>query len=283
MINNLNLLSSKSKFREICDKKLSLLPDVVKFDRRCACVVKYTKTRRAGKIDYLAKKKKELAHLPEGNLVIRNGCYYHRIDGKDVGISKDHNLIEQLARKRYLQMEIPIMEKNLSMISEFNTKYETLNPEKIIEKMPKAYQKLPKRYFFGTDEINAHQSENPYKREQLIYKTNSGVYMRTKSEVIIGNFLESHGIKYLYEAKFLLRGRWVYPDFLIENQNDYTIIPLEHLGMIGDPGYEKHNKKKLKDYIDDNYFPGHNLICTYEQDIMEPGRLESILHLFGII
>ena len=50
--------------------------------------------------DYLAKKKKELAHLPEGILVSRNGCFYHRIDGKDVGISKEHDLIKQLARKR---------------------------------------------------------------------------------------------------------------------------------------------------------------------------------------
>lgn len=107
--------------------------------------------------------------------------------------------------------------------------------------------------------------------------------MRTKSELIIGNFLEAHGIRYWYEAKFLLGGRWIYPDFLIENPNDHTIIPLEHLGMIGDPEYDNYNKRKIKEYIDNDYLPGNNLICTYEQDIMEPGRLEVILHLFGIL
>lgn len=53
--------------------------------------------------------------------------------------------------------------------------------------------------------------------------------------------------------------------------------------MLGDADYDKRNKIKLKAYIDNDYYPGNNLICTYEQDIMEPGRLEMLLHLFGIM
>ena len=57
-------------------------------------------------------KKKELLKLPTGYLVLRNGCYYHRVNGKDTGITKNKLLIRKLARKQYLEKEIPILEKN---------------------------------------------------------------------------------------------------------------------------------------------------------------------------
>ena len=232
---------------------------------------------------YLSKMKQELYSLPEGTLVKKNNCYYQKIGRKEKGISKNTHLIQQLVRKRYLQSVITKLEKNEKLINYLENNYEGIVPADMINSLPPSYHGFPLHYYFGIDELKVHQSENPYKREKLIYKTNGGVYMRTKSEVIIGNFLEAHGIKYWYEAKFLLNGRWIYPDFLIENPNDHTVIPLEHLGMLGVPDYNERNKKKLKEYIDNDYFPGHNLICTYEQDIMEPGRLEAILHLFGIM
>lgn len=228
-------------------------------------------------------KKKELSSLPHGYLIMRNGCFYHRSNGKDIGISKKLDLIKKLARKRFLQMEIPILEKNEQLIKEFKDKYEAVTPKAIIEKMSKAYHKLPINYFLGVDEFKVIQSENPYKREQLIYKTNAGVYMRTKSEVIIGNFLEALGIRYWYEPRLMLGNHVIYPDFLIENPFDHSVIPLEHLGMLGNNDYDERNKKKLKEYIEHGYFPNHNFICTYEHDIMEPGRLKTILSLFGII
>ena len=229
--------------------------------------------------------RQELYTMPEGTLIKKNNCYYQKIGKNEIGISKNHHLIQKLVRKRYLQLVISNLEKNEKLIADLTNKFNAIVPKELINSMPPSYHGFPLSYYFGIDEakVQLHQSENPYKREHLIYCTNGGIYMRTKSEVIIGNFLEAHGIRYWYEAKFLLGGRWIYPDFLIENPNDHTIIPLEHLGMLGDPDYNKRNKSKLKEYIDNDYFPGHNLICTYEQDIMEPGRLEAILHLFGIM
>lgn len=234
-------------------------------------------------IDSLVSRKQELAKLPEGYLVYRNGCYYHRINGKETGISKNTVLIRKLARKHFLQKEIPIIENNEKLLKKCADNYMPIVPQKIIEKMSKAYRSLPHDYFFNIRDFGVHQSENPYKCEKLIYCSNGGVYVRTKSELIIANFLEAHGIMYWYETKFLLGGRWIYPDFMVDRPNDHNIIPLEHLGMLGDPEYDKYNKQKLKDYIDNDYFPGYNLICTYEQDIMEPGRLKAILQQFGIV
>lgn len=233
-------------------------------------------------IDYVVSKKRELSKLPDGYLVMRNGCYYHRLNGKDTGISKNKVLIRKLARKQYLQKEILILEKNEKLLRAYNEGYKAINPHEIIGQMSGVYKTLPTEYFFEVKDSNVFQSENPYKRERLIYRTNGGVYVRTKSELLIANFLEAHEIQYWYEAKFNLGGRWIYPDFLLENPDDHTIIPMEHIGMLGDPEYDTYSKGKLKDYIENDYFPGYNLICTYEQDIMEPGRLETILHLFGI-
>ena len=229
----------------------------------------------------LQRKKRELKSLPEGSLIKKNGSYYHYANGRETGISKNKELIRKLARKRFLKNEIAIISKNLKLQSNYKKKYTALDANDIIASMPKSYQGLPMEYFIGK-EIQAAQSENPYKREHLIYKSGKGVFVRTKSELIIANFLEDNNINYLYEPRFLLGHRVVYPDFLLENPH-HMVKPLEHLGMLGNKEYEKKNIEKISDYAQNGYFPSRDIIYTYEEDIIDTEKLRNILQLHGFM
>ena len=106
--------------------------------------------------------------------------------------------------------------------------------------------------------------------------------VRTKSELIIANFLEENNINYMYEQRFLLGSHAVYPDFLLENDHNF-MKPLEHLGMIGDKEYDKTAQKKIMEYTQNGYFPSRDVIYTYEEDILEPEKLRNILHIHGFM
>ena len=228
----------------------------------------------------LQQKIRELKKLPEGSLVKKNGCYYHYLNGHEKGISKNKELIKQLARKRFLENEIKIMKINQELQKKFSKKYEVLNAKSIIASMPKSYHELPIEFFSGKEK-QIFQSQNPYKREHLIYKSGKGVFVRTKSELIIANFLEENNINYMYEQRFLLGHHAVYPDFLLDN--GIIMKPLEHLGMIGDKEYDERSIKKITEYTQNGYFPSRDVIYTYEEDILEPEKLRNILHIHRFI
>lgn len=232
--------------------------------------------------EILQQKKKELESLPRGSLIRKNGCYYNYINGHEIGISKNKELIRKLARKRFLEKEIAIICHNMELQKNYNEKYKALDFYQIIASMPKSYQELPLEFFSGK-EIHAVQSENPYKREHLIYKSNNGIFVRTKSELIIANFLEANNISYMYEPRLILGHRTVYPDFLLEKSCDNTTMPLEHLGMLGNIEYDKRNIKKITDYTKNGYYPSRDIIYTYEEDIIDIEKLRNILQLHGFI
>lgn len=80
-----------------------------------------------------------------------------------------------------------------------------------------------------------------------IHRAENGIYVRSKSELVIANMLHSHSIKFIYESILDRDGRIIRPDFTIITQN--RTYYWEHLGMMTDPGYAKkwENKKAWYD------------------------------------
>lgn len=79
-----------------------------------------------------------------------------------------------------------------------------------------------------------------------IHQTENGIWVRSKSEVIIANILFRSNIDFEYEEKLYYGNRkWKEPDFTVR-YND-KIWYWEHLGMLGDEKYNQHwqDKKKL--------------------------------------
>ena len=79
----------------------------------------------------------------------------------------------------------------------------------------------------------------------LIHRTARGEAVRSKSEVIIADLLYANGINYLYEEPLERNGIIKYPDFTIEDDNTGETYYWEHLGMLGNPIYQRRWNEKL--------------------------------------
>lgn len=80
-----------------------------------------------------------------------------------------------------------------------------------------------------------------------IHKTESGIWVRSKSEVIIANILHRSGINFEYEKKlFYTKNKWKEPDFTIEYKGKTWYW--EHLGLLGDEQYNKDWAEKKEIY-----------------------------------
>jgi hypothetical protein len=107
--------------------------------------------------------------------------------------------------------------------------------------------------------------------QNLIHKTKNGIYVRSKSEVIIANLLHDADIDFVYERKFETGKGWRLPDFSIPTSSDELII-LEHLGMLHKPSYREEWELKKEFYEKNGYSLGDNLFVTTED---ENGAIDS--------
>lgn len=80
-----------------------------------------------------------------------------------------------------------------------------------------------------------------------IHQTESGIWVRSKSEIIIANMLKHAGLEFEYEKKLQYQnGKWKEPDFTI-TYNDTTWY-WEHLGLLGEENYNQDWAEKKEIY-----------------------------------
>lgn len=99
--------------------------------------------------------------------------------------------------------------------------------------------------------------------QNLIHKTKKGIYVRSKSEVIIANLLHDAEIDFEYEKRYDTEKGWRLPDFTIATSADEIII-LEHLGMLHKPSYKEEWQQKKLFYEKNGFIVGDNLFTSDE-------------------
>ncbi|MCR4781657.1 MAG: hypothetical protein K5851_02750 [Lachnospiraceae bacterium] len=113
--------------------------------------------------------------------------------------------------------------------------------------------------------------------------TSKSERVRSKSEVLIANTLNKHGIPYRYECPIQLKnGRLKYPDFTVLNVRSRQEFIWEHFGRMGDPNYVSNSLKKLKEYEKIGYVLGVNLLITMEDsnNPISTNTIEQIIYRF---
>jgi len=225
----------------------------------------------------LAEVDTELVTLPAGNLIRRGSRYYHMVDGKEVGITKNIELIQSLYRKRFLLSLKKRLERNISIISRTVERLVSTMPNDIIESLPASYQERSLAYFHHPSmkkwEKKTH-GENSYKGRK--YETKNSVILRSKSEFMIASLLEEYNIPYFYESSITLKGQTKYPDFLIINPFSGKLIIWEHFGALHIQEYEESMTKKMQLYMSSGFIPFETLIYTFEFD-MNTKRLRNLI------
>jgi len=224
----------------------------------------------------------ELLILPDGFLVKKRAFYYHWINGKEYGITKNPDIIAKLCRKRDLLIRKRQLEKTISFLSHPMSKLEAFKREEATRKLPRAYQGLPNFYFYHSS-IAAWLAES-YKRNTYPLKkdegitSKKGITFRSKSEYIIGDKLDDYDLPYRYEGIIQLdKFNTISPDFIIKHPFYEHLIIWEHFGALHLPEYVKKMNHKIDLYMRHGYIPFKNLICTYEPDIKDPRRLQNLI------
>ena len=111
-----------------------------------------------------------------------------------------------------------------------------------------------------------HQSQNPYKPEELKHITSFNLRVRSKGELLIAEALRAGGFEFYYEMRLELVDedgsiKVVYPDFVIVFPSGF-IVYWEHKGRLDDRNYMLRDLKKTQLYFRNGIFEPHNLIVT---------------------
>lgn len=110
----------------------------------------------------------------------------------------------------------------------------------------------------------------------LIHRTCTGIPVRSKSEVIIYDRLNAHGLQPEYEQPLKIGEIQKYPDFTIEDEDSGVIYYWEHCGMMYDPRYCDRWERKKAWYFENKILPwedggGENGTLIITQDDQKGG------------
>lgn len=215
-----------------------------------------------------------LRKFPDGKLIcVQNGQYtkWFERNGNTCAYlpRKDRKRAELLAQKKYLTLKRDYLLKEQKAINSYFCHHPTDSPADHLLTETSAYSELLSPLFTShsqkiTDWMNAPYEQNPAHPEQLLHKTASGIYVRSKSEAIIALLLSTYQIPFRYECALTLGNVTVYPDFTIRHPVTDQLFYWEHFGMIDHESYRNNALSKLDLYSSKGIYPLQQLITTYE-------------------
>ena len=200
------------------------------------------------------------------------GTYQYYINDKYVSKQKEWNRIKAMAQTEYrnklrslLEKEIEYLKRIMEGENQMSALYTNLNEGK--------------RTLFEPDILPISERIKRFEQEEHVglpfsaddyteYYTNRGERVRSKSEKIIADELNRHGIPYKYEKPLLLYVDGVlkefHPDFTAMNISTGEIKYVEHLGMMDNPFYLKNTLSKMDIYEKNNLLIGRDVILLHE-------------------
>ena len=114
--------------------------------------------------------------------------------------------------------------------------------------------------------LNAPYDKKGISQGVMLFKTNKGDFVRSKSELIIADRLYGLGIPYRYEAALILGDTVIYPDFTILDARHRREVYLEHFGMMDNPKYATNAVQRINLYNRNKIVLGDRLFITVETD-----------------
>lgn len=217
---------------------------------------------------------KELEKMPEGHLFCtRNATrykWYHSDGHQQTYIPKrQRSYAQALAQKKYLTLYLDELIQERSAI-EYYLRHHPLTSkatELLTDTSP--YAELLKDIFIPQSQTLAEWAassfdSNPKHPEQLIHKTLSGHFVRSKSEALIDTLLYDNKLPFRYETPLQIGDITIYPDFTIRHPQTGEFYYWEHFGMMDNDTYAKNAFAKLQLYHSVGIIPSIQLITTFE-------------------
>ena len=223
-------------------------------------------------------KVEQISHAPTGTIRVSesNGSYqyYYRAPGnktKAVYIkSNERPFAAAVVQREYDEKVLFAAKNEFFYLNGMLSRYEIGTAEDIYENLPPARRALVTPILLPDDEFVKNWLAQTY--EGLGFEdgapefyADSGLRVRSKSEIGIANKYAELQIPMLFERPLKLKGwKTVYPDFTLLNVRLRKEFIHEHLGKMDDPEYAEENVAKINAYEKNGYYPGKNLILTFE-------------------
>lgn len=215
--------------------------------------------------------------MPSGRLRIdghrKKPLYYHVSDCKNPSgkylKQEQFPLAQQLAQKEYYLKMQSECASQLKLIDDFLSSYNPNCFNQVYDSLSTYRKEIVHPLVVSDSEyinqwLNSDYDGNPFSPEEKRYATKQGEYVRSKSEAMIADMYYEMGIPYKYECPLTLAHRKRYPDFTLLDISSRQEVYHEHLGLLDDSDYIKHNLGKIKEYAENNIFLGTNLLITVE-------------------
>lgn len=231
----------------------------------------------------IAKLEARLEKAPEGSLVVSRNprvsfCgFYHVVAGRPerVYLNQSHRKdICRLAQKEYDRKTLRIAKKELEAIDGVIAYCDTDKVEDAIASCHVEKQRYITPVVESDDDYRRRWLAQPYvqkkkKEDDLLFPTEKGDLVQSKSESMQADHLFLHDYAYLYEKRIELydRGRltYRYPDFTILDPVTRKEVIFEHFGMVDQDEYFRNSFiDKLRLYLENGYVIGDNLLFTFE-------------------
>ena len=174
-------------------------------------------------------------------------------------------------------------------MQQFSKEYNTTSLEQSYTNLSAARKQLVEPIFIDNETYASQWQTKNYERKKDIpdgsYMTQKDEAVRSKSEIIIANILNSKKIPYHYEYPVQLHnGNIIHPDFFCLNKRTRQEFYWEHCGKMDDPIYTTSMTQRITDYSKTGIIPGKNLILTFEtaKNPLETKVIERLLEGFLI-
>lgn len=239
-------------------------------------------SERIEMLEYIIKETEEiLKSAPDGKIHVSPGTnegnyrYFVRTDGYDKTgeylSKKQEKKIKNLCQKKYYEELLKKSSHELKQLENLMKKYAGDSVLSTYASLSEGIKCQVNPVLMDNESYTKIWLTQVYKglgfdeTDKSQHYTDKGERVRSKSEIIIANYLSRHNIPYLYEKPINLKsGRTVYPDFTILDANERCEKYLEHLGKLGDIDCMMRNIQKLNEYRENGIYLGVNLFFTYE-------------------
>ena len=216
--------------------------------------------------------------LPQGRITCKknkNGRrqYYITIPNSDKSRYANIKLLPlvyKIKQRKKAEVFINILENNIAVREYVLENYLDYSIDTVENMLPKAYKNddwLNEKVLGNSPgKQRVHQSQNPYKPEELKHITSFNLRVRSKGELLIAEALRAGGFEFYYEMRLELVDedgsiKVGYPDFVIVFPSGF-IVYWEHKGRLDDRNYMLRDLKKTQLYFRNGIFEPHNLIVT---------------------
>ena len=248
--------------------------------------------------------KQELSLLENASLHIHHhGEYIHfscyeKDTRKRFGITEDDDRIYNLARRGFLESQLKALEYNslrfAKLLDTTNWARNEIQMTRKLERFTGAGLDLSRILFTKEQNewIDTPYTPNPFHPENLLYRTNGEMLMRSKSETIIGNCFESLGLPYRsddlvtiysgHTSKQPFKDTY-FADFKTPNLLGGITIH-EHFGAFQIEKYPDNALKRLNDYRSFNVYEldyrpvkAEEFTWSLEADLQDPISFRRLL------